>query len=226
MSIIKNIAIFAGGAVVGAAAMYIYIDRHCKDDYEIIAQPGIDRNKEDSDKSEETNDDSNQNEEITVERVDADEEIESDVDYISSKNLIRRNSYDADYTDYTDMSEEELEEAAEEAVEKAKQDRESEPEVIDEGMYSETCFDYDKRECVVYTDGMIVDKADYTYASEVAEGLVDFLDTEIIGENIINEFLSSDDEVRYVRNRSMMTDYELWRVDYESREYPNEREPD
>ncbi len=221
MTIAKGIGIFLCGAAAGAIGTYMYMTKHNKIEYELVAVPS----ERDAD-SEKANVESKEESDskITVERVDPDEEIKEAVGNVDR--VIAYHKYAA-VSDTEEPTDEELDAAAEAYQRQHEEDLSFEPEEITENQFDETRLDFSKESVCVYQDGVVVSEEDVAYLGSTTDDGIDPIDNSYFGEELLEAFLedTSRDQM-FIRNRKIGVDYELLKASCTSDQYSEKHEGD
>lgn len=221
MTIAKGIGIFLCGAAAGTIGTYLYMTKHNKIEYELVAVPG----ERDAD-SEKANAESKEERDskITVERVDPDEEIKEAVG--DADRVIAYHKY-ATVSDTEDPTDEEIDAAAEAYQRQHEEDLSFEPEEITENQFDETRLDFSKESVCVYQDGVVVSEEDVAYLGSTTDDGIDPIDNSYFGEELLEAFLADESrDQMFIRNRKIGVDYELLKASCTSDQYSEKHEGD
>lgn len=221
MTIAKGIGLFLCGAAAGAIGTYLYMTKHNKIEYELVAMPS-ERDKDDTETNSESKEE--RDSKITVERVDPDEEIKEAVG--DADKVIAYHKYAA-VSDTEEPTDEEIDAAAEAYQKQHEEDLSFEPEEITENQFDETRLDFSKESVCVYQDGVVVSEEDVAYLGSTTDDGIDPIDNSYFGEELLEAFLADESrDQMFIRNRKIGVDYELLKASCTSDQYSEKHEGD
>ncbi len=195
MGIFKGAMIFICGAGVGSGVTYIIMKKKCDEQI----QKDLEANR--------------RHYQEKLGKLEHEKEVKEYEDMVVGMEYVPNDEEDSvstvrDYISYDAMSQQEVAERVKEIQDRVvmdsgpKDDYPGEPIVINEEQYAEDELYFDKIEAELYLgDNALVDEN---------EELLNINDT--IGYDILEQFLEGNDDVIYIRNANLSTDYLITKV--------------